>query len=393
MEENKSWRKAYYILLAIILVLLLQIRGGQWAWAFNIWDTTWNIRWLYVLLLSFVFAQLLTPLAIQLAWRFNLLDHPDTRKLHAKAVPRIGGLAIFVSVILATARNYQFSNELLWLMIGGSIIYVLGFIDDIRPLPATTRLIVQVLACLAVIKGGVIITIVPYYWPFADYLRAGLTILWLIGIANAINFLDGVDGLVAGMVAISALLFFFIAWPLRQSYLSYLLVAIAGASIGFLPYNWKPAKCFMGDASATFLGFMLAGTAIMGSWTYGNVMVAMATPLLILGIPIFDMIYTTVSRFKNGQVHTFKEWLEYTGRDHFHHRLMNLKLSEKNTVLFIWMLNVCLGIGAIVIRNTGTFHSIMVLTQSVMILLIIAIIMVAGRETVSDNTRTEVRSK
>jgi UDP-GlcNAc:undecaprenyl-phosphate GlcNAc-1-phosphate transferase len=265
-------------------------------------------------------------------------------------------------------------------MIGGSIIYIIGFIDDIRPLPAVLRLAVQLIACLAVIKGGIYITTIPYYWPFAYFLRVILTIIWLIGIANAINFLDGVDGLVSGMIAISALLFFVIAWPTRQSYLAYLVIAIAGACIGFLPYNWKPAQTFMGDASATFLGFMIAGTAVLGTWTYKNPIIAGVTPLLILGIPIFDMIYTTISRFKNERVHTFKEWLEYTGRDHFHHRLMNVKLSEKHTVLFIWMLNICLGIGAVVIRDTTAVHSVLILTQSVMILLIIVVLMVVGRE-------------
>jgi len=381
MVSNGSWRKAYYILLVILLIALVQLKGGSWAWAFNIWDRTWNIRWLYVLILSFIIAQLLTPITIKIAEYFKLFDHPDARKLHGKPIPRIGGLAIFLAVFAATARNAQFSDKILWLMVGGLIIYVVGFIDDIHPLPAILRLSVQLVACLAlIIKGGIIITTIPYYWPFAHLLRVLVTIIWLIGMANAINFLDGIDGLVSGMVAISAMLFFVIAWPTRQSYLSYLVVAIAGACMGFLPYNWKPAKTFMGDASATFLGFMIAGTAVLGSWTYKNPIIAGVTPLLILGIPIFDMIYTTISRFKNGQVHTFKEWLEFTGRDHFHHRLMNIKLSEKHTVLFIWMLNICLGIGAVVIRDTATIHSVLVLTQSVMILLIIVVLMIVGRQ-------------
>ncbi|MFH1367781.1 MAG: MraY family glycosyltransferase [Elusimicrobiota bacterium] len=381
MNSNGSLRKAYYVLLCILLVMLVQMKGGRWAWTFQAWDQTWNIRWIYVLFLSFIFAQLLTPVAIRLAWFFKILDYPDARKLHGKPMPRIGGLAIFFAVIFATARNYQFSPELLGLVTGGSIIYILGFIDDIHPLPATPRLIIQMLACFAVIKGGIVITAIPSYWPFAEYLRIIVTVVWLIGIANAINFLDGVDGLISGMVAISALLFFFIAWPTRQSYLAYLVIAVAGACIGFLPYNWKPAKTFMGDAGATFLGFMVAGTAIMGSWAHKNPMVAISTPLLILGIPIFDMIYTTFSRIKNRRIHNFKQWLEYTGRDHFHHRLMHIGLSEKNTVLFIWMLNICLGIGAVVIRNAGAMNSIFVLIQSAMILLIITVLMIVGRET------------
>jgi UDP-GlcNAc:undecaprenyl-phosphate/decaprenyl-phosphate GlcNAc-1-phosphate transferase len=380
MEKNNSWRKAYYVLLAIVLVLLIQVKGGQWSWAFNALDRTWNIRWIYVLLLSFLLARLLTPAAIWLGWRFGILDHPAARKIHTKAIPRIGGLAIFLAVMTATARNAQFSTQLLGLLTAGAVIYVIGFFDDIRPLSATLRLLAQVLACLIAIKSGVVLTVIPCSAPFVCLLNPLITVIWLLGMANAVNFLDGVDGLVAGMVAISALLFFFIAWPTRQSYLAYLLVAMAGACLGFLPYNWKPARTFMGDAGATFLGFMIAGAAVMGSWATKNFMVAVSVPLIILAIPIFDMIYTTVSRFRNGQVTTLKQWLEYTGKDHFHHRLMNLGFNQKQTVLFIWTLCVSMGLGAIVIRDAGTTHSVLVLMQSVLILLIIITLMLVGRE-------------
>jgi UDP-GlcNAc:undecaprenyl-phosphate GlcNAc-1-phosphate transferase len=182
------------------------------------------------------------------------------------------------------------------------------------------------------------------------------------------------------MVMLCSMLFFLIAWPSRQSYLAYVTIAIVGACLGFLPYNWKPARIFLGDAGATFLGFMIAGIAVMGSWAHNNPMVAISTPLLILGIPIFDMIYTTVSRVKNGSVRTFRQWLEYAGRDHFHHRLMHLGLSDRQMVVFVWVLNLCLGIGALVIRDTGTKGSVLLLIQSVIIFLIIVVLMLLGRQ-------------
>ncbi|MHB9154217.1 MAG: glycosyltransferase family 4 protein [Endomicrobiales bacterium] len=372
--QNKTVRTAYYILLGIVAIALMQPKGGTWAWLDN-------VRWLYVFILAFTLSQLFTPLAVSLAWRFNILDRPDfARKIHTRPIPRLGGLAIFLAVLLSTLRNYQFSRELTGLVIGSSIIYILGLIDDVRPLPATPRLVIQLVAGAIVVKCGVVLTLFPTSWPAYQAMNGVITIVWLIGLANAINFLDGVDGLATSMIALSSLLFFVIAWPTRQSYLSYLTVALAGACIGFLPHNWKPATIFLGDAGATFMGFLIAGLAVMGSWAHGNPMVAVSTPLLILGIPIFDMIYTTVSRIKNGSVRTFKQWLEFAGKDHFHHRLIHLKFSHVQTVLFILLVNLCLGLGALVIRDTGTRGSVLLLAQSVIIFIIIVVLMLLGRE-------------
>lgn len=375
MAYKKTLKTALYVIVGLAAIFLLQPKGGTWAWLNN-------IRWLYVLMLAFALSSLLTPASMWLAWRFNILDRPDSaRKVHKNPIPRIGGLAVFLAVILSTLRNYQFSPQLTGLVTGSAMIYVLGFIDDIRPLPATLRLIVQLLAASVVIQSGVILHLIPYDWPAALTLNAAITVVWLIGVANAVNFMDGVDGLAAGMIALSALLFFLIAWPTRQSYLAFLTIALAGACLGFLPYNWKPASVFLGDAGVTFMGFLIAGIAVMGSWATNNPVMALSTPLLILGIPIFDMIYTTIARVKNGSVRTFKQWLEYAGRDHFHHRLLNIEFSEVETVLFIFMINLGLGLGALVIRETSTRGSLLLLSQSVILFLIIVILMLVGRTT------------
>lgn len=373
MNSEKSWRKAYYVLLLIILLALLQPKGGTWAWLHN-------IRWLYVLLLSFTLSQILTPIIIKIAWFFKILDYPDARKLHPAPTPRIGGLAIFIAFILSAARNFQFSRELTGLIAGGSMIYIIGLIDDIHPLPAAPRLIGQIASCMVVIWSGVIITVVPHAVPGHQILSVIITVIWLIGIANALNFLDGIDGLATAMSILCSVLFFLIALPTRQGHLSYVSIALAGGCMGFLTFNWKPAKVFLGDSGATFLGFTIAGLAVMGSWAHNNPTVAVSTPLLILGIPIFDMIYTTVSRIKNGHVKNFKQWLEFVGRDHFHHRLMRIGFSDKQTVFFILFLNFCLGIGALVIRDTGTRGSILLLVQSVIIFMIIVALMIVGRQ-------------
>ncbi|MBN1622062.1 MAG: undecaprenyl/decaprenyl-phosphate alpha-N-acetylglucosaminyl 1-phosphate transferase [Endomicrobiales bacterium] len=374
MNSSKNAKKAYYVLLILTLIFLLQPKGGTWAWLLG-------IRWIYLMFLGFVWAQILTPITIKLGWKFGILDHPtEERKIHKEPIPRIGGLAIFLAIILSNARNFQFSPQLLGLLVGSSLIYLIGLIDDIHPLSATSRIIAQIIACLIVIKSGVTITFIPVGFPGEKIIEGFVTAFWLIGLANALNFLDGVDGLAAGLGAVCSFLFFFIALPTEQKHLTYLTISITGACLGFLPFNWKPARVFLGDAGATFLGFLIAGIAVMGSWGYNNPMVALSTPLLILGIPIFDMIYTTISRIYYGHVRTFVQWLEYAARDHFHHRLMHLGLSEKHTVLFILMVNLCLGLGAIVIRNTGTLASILLLTQSVIIFLIITVLMLLGKK-------------
>ena len=348
-------------------------RGGTWAWLHN-------VRWLYVFILAFAWSQVLTPLVIKAGWYFKILDHPGDRKIHANPIPRIGGLAIFLAVLLTNVRNFQFSSQLVGLLAGSSIIYIIGLIDDISPLSALTRLTIQIVACIVVIQSGVSVSFIPATVPFEKVIEGFITAFWLIGIANAINFLDGVDGLASGMAALCAFLFFLIALPTHQHSLIFITIAVAGAVLGYLPFNWKPAHIFLGDSGATFLGFLLAGLAVMGSWGFNNPVVAFSTPLLILSIPIFDMIYTTISRIRNGHVKTIVQWLEYASRDHFHHRLMNLGLSEVQTVIFIIMLNFMLGLGALTIRDTGTTGSLLLLTQTILIFVVIVVLMLIGKK-------------
>ncbi len=360
------------LILIVLTILLLQPLGGRWAWLIN-------LRWLYVFVLAFFISALCTDFAIGIAHRFNLLDYPDERKKHSNPTPRIGGIAVFFAVVIAVVRNLQFSKELTHLLIGASLIYALGLLDDIKPQKAALRLFVQLAAAFIVVVGGVRITAVPHL-PFELLIEYVITIIWLIGIANALNFLDGINGLAAGMAAICSLLFFAASGPEPQTYLSYAIMALAGGCAGFLPKNMK-GKIFLGDAGATFIGFFLAGLAVMGTWAEKNPLVAVSTPLLILSIPIFDMIYTTVSRIKNGSVKTFKEWLEYTGRDHLHHRLLKMGFNDISTLFFILLLNLMLGLGAMTIKHAGSLGSIYLLSQTTLIFILIVMLMLAGRET------------
>jgi len=370
---NSKTKKAYYILLLILLIALLQPKGGTWAYLLK-------IRWLYVFILSFVISNLTTPVFIKISHKFGFLDYPNERKIHKVPIPRIGGIAVFIAFLLTLLRNLQFSKQLIGLLIGSSLIFIIGFIDDIKGLSATFRIIVQIISALIVILTGTKITFIPVGWPLENFLEAIITVFWFVGIANAVNFLDGIDGLVTSFGILCSLLFFFIALPTEQEYLAWICVALAGASFGFLPYNWHQAKIFLGDSGATFIGFILAGIAVIGTWAENNAVVALSTPLLVLGVPIFDMIYTTVSRVKNKRVKTIKEWLEYTGCDHFHHRLMKLGLDVPKSVGFIILVSLCLGLSALIIRSAGAIGSVLLLFQAWGIFTIIVVLMLLGRQ-------------
>ncbi|MBI4397192.1 MAG: undecaprenyl/decaprenyl-phosphate alpha-N-acetylglucosaminyl 1-phosphate transferase [Elusimicrobia bacterium] len=380
LETNNLLVRRYFHPLhsAVVLGLIALLLPPGWLSARS-WE--WGIRWLYILILSFLISSLLTPVSIYLAFRLGVLDIPDYRKTHRMPVPRLGGLAVFSALLLTVGRNFQFSTEISGLMIAASLIFVTGFIDDARGLSARVRLIVQVLASLILVGFGVRITFIPAI-PGEAILETLITVVWMVGLTNAFNFLDGIDGLAAGMGAVCALLFLSIAWPLRQGYVSYFTVALAGGCLGFLPFNWRPARIYLGDGGSTFIGFTLAGLAIMGSWANNNFLVALSTPLLILSIPIFDMIYTTVSRVHGGKVHNVREWLEYVGRDHFHHRLMNLGMNEKQTVGFILMVNLCLGLASLTVRYTANLlGAALLLSQAFLIFIIITSLMILGRRT------------
>jgi len=227
------------------------------------------------------------------------------------------------------------------------------------------------------IAFGVRLSFLPGTW-WGNGGEVLLTIIWVVGITNAVNFFDGMDGLATGLTAICSLSFFVVALITHQSYLGYLTVALAGSCLGFLKFNFKPASIFLGDAGSTFLGFTLAGIAVMGGWAEKNPKVALSLPVIILSVFIFDMIYITVARVWNGRVKNFKEWIEHTGKDHLHHRLVTLGFNETQTVLLIFLITACLGIGGINLRANGDLRIYLGFLQASFIFIVIVILMLAG---------------
>jgi UDP-GlcNAc:undecaprenyl-phosphate GlcNAc-1-phosphate transferase len=372
-----------FSLLALILLLVLLPPGG-----FSAWTWTEGLRWVYLFLISVSAVFLLAPLSGWLAPRIGAMDVPDARKVHSVPVPRIGGAAVYLAFMAAVVRNQQFSKEIFGIMLGGTIIFALGFMDDWKGLSARARICWQITAALVVTFFGLRLSL-PATLPFGHVISTVLTVVWLVGIVNAFNFMDGIDGLASSMGAVCALLFLGIGWNSSQYPLSFISAALAGSCVGFLRINWRPARVFLGDSGSTFIGFILGCLALYGSWATNSPAVSLSTPLLVLGIPIFDIIYTTVSRIRNGSVGSIKEWLEYAGKDHFHHRLMKLGLSVEQTVAFIVMLNFCLGLGAWTIRHTvSRLGTVLLLTQSVLIFLIVVVLMLLGRESVPQKDKT-----
>jgi UDP-GlcNAc:undecaprenyl-phosphate GlcNAc-1-phosphate transferase len=318
----------------------------------------------------------------RIAAKLKILDHPDERKIHKKPIPLLGGLAIFVAYVGTIVFNFNFSRELKGVVIGGSIILIIGLIDDIKHIPATWKLISQVLASSILILHGVKLSFLPSTW-WGNAGEVLLTVIWVVGITNAVNFFDGMDGLATGLTIIGSLSFFIVAEITGQSYLGFLTIALAGSCLGFLKFNFKPASIFLGDAGSTFLGFTLAGIAVMGNWAEKNPKVALSLPIIILSVLIFDMIYITIARVWDGRVRSFKGWVEYTGKDHLHHRLVALGFNETQTVLLIYLIAACLGLGGINLIATGDIRIYFEFIQAFFIFIIVVILMISGKKLAS----------
>ncbi len=340
------------------------------------------MRAFLLFLFAFLLSFLLTPVIRFLATKLKILDIPNERKIHQNPVPLLGGVAIYISYVVTVFLNFSFSIELKGVILGGTIVLLVGLIDDIWNISATLKLASQILASSILIVYGVKLSFLPNNW-WGNGGEIILTVIWVVGIINAVNFFDGMDGLAAGLTAICSVCFFIVAAITHQAYLGFLAIALAGSCLGFLKFNFKPATIFLGDTGSTFLGFTLAGIAVMGGWAEKNPKVALSLPILILSVFIFDMIYITIARILDGKVRNLKEWIEYTGKDHLHHRLVNLGFSEIETVLFIYLIAACLGISGINLKTNGDLKIYFELLQGFYIFIIVVILMFTGRKLAS----------
>ena len=342
-------------------------------------------RWQYIFLYSFLSAYFVTPFCRLLALRLNIMDRPDWRKIHDNPTPLLGGIAVFLSFSVSLLLNGVFLPGMKVLLVGSTLIFLMGLIDDVKPLPALLKLCLQVLISLLVVLWGNIQLTFFYHASWAALLNVPLTVLWLVGLTNAFNFLDGIDGLAASLSTITASFLGIIAFNTDQPALGWFAVALIGACVGFMPHNFRfreSALLFLGDAGSTFLGFTLAGLAILGEWSSTSHFVSLSSPILVFGVFIFDIVYVTFSRVKNRRSANPVDILLSPNKDHLHHRLIFMGFPRKGVVLVISTLCVCLGVSALIIMNQKFIDAVLGLFQAVLILALIAALMLRGRERV-----------
>jgi UDP-GlcNAc:undecaprenyl-phosphate GlcNAc-1-phosphate transferase len=345
------------------------------------WFVAAGLDWAYLAALAWAVAFSGVPLVRRIAFALGVLDAPSARKVHQVPTPLLGGAAVYGAFAITVLFNFHFSRELKGVALGATIVVVLGLLDDAWDLPAPLKLAGQVAAVAVAMSYGVILHTLPYWWPATAWLNAGLTLLWFLTVTNALQFLDGMDGLAAGLGVIAGLFFSLTAWQTGQGYLFIVAAPLVGACLGFLPYNFRPggARIFLGDSGASFIGFTLAGLAVMGEWAHDDSSVALLTPILILAVPLFDIAFVGTVRVVTGKVHTVREWLAYTGKDHIHHRFQALGLTKAQSVLLIYFIAATLGLSAILLKDATQREAALILIQAACVLAIIAILEGVGR--------------
>lgn len=314
------------------------------------------------LLAAAVVSLISTPVVRTLAFRVGAVDVPkDNRRMHSHPIPRMGGLAIFFGFLLSVLVFLPLSEQLRGMLLGTSIIVVLGIFDDIYSLPAIPKFLVQIVAALFAVLAGNRIFILSNlnifssepYWELG-WLSIPISVLWIVGITNAVNLIDGLDGLACGVSTISSMTLLVIALTVSEPDVAILMAALSGASIGFLPYNLNPAKIFMGDTGSTFLGFILATVSIQGLFKFYTI-ISFAVPFLMLGLPIFDTCFAILRRVSKGQSPMSPD------RGHIHHRLIDMGFSQKQAVAVLYVVSAILGLSAVVLTTSGVVKAMLFL--------------------------------
>lgn len=297
-----------------------------------------------------VISLILTPLLSKLSYKVGAVDQPkETRKIHKTAMPRLGGPAIFVSFIISLLLFVPLESEFVGLLLGAAVIMALGIIDDIWGVSPILKLAGQIVAALIFIHSGNRVEFITN--PFDGLFYLGIlsvpvTILWIVGITNALNLIDGLDGLASGVSAIALSAFSVIAFQNQQPIVALTALALLGGILGFLKYNFYPARIFLGDSGSLLLGYLISGLSIMGLMK-SVTLVTFIIPMLLLGVPILDTFFAIVRRY------WYKKPIFQADKGHFHHRLMGRGLSHKQAVLIIYMVSAGFGVSAVLFFQNG----------------------------------------
>lgn len=316
--------------------------------------------------LAFAISLAATPFVINLAHKIGAIDIPDDkRRVHHKPIPRLGGLAIFYGFLISLLFFAKIDQQLRGILIGALIIVGVGILDDVKQLSALTKLAAQIVAAVVVVINDVRIEAisVPMFISESGILQLGIfsipiTIAWVIIVTNAVNLIDGLDGLAVGISSIASFSLFFIAILAGEQNVAIIAAALSGGCLGFLPYNFNPAKIFMGDTGSQFLGYMLSVICIQGLFK-GYVVISFIIPFLILGLPLFDTIFAILRRAVNHKP------IMGADRGHLHHRLLDSGFTQKQTVAILYVIASVLGISAVLVLERGAYIASMLLLLAV----------------------------
>jgi len=353
-----------------------------------------KLAYLYLFLFSVGLSAAVVPLASKLAFRLDIIDHPQGRKAHGKPRPLLGGLAIYLAFTITLfvnvigfllfktspwfTANFGFFAvqaehfaavlpKLLAIWGGGTLMSILGFIDDKKGAGFSYKIkfSVQILAAVLLVAAGVRTDFMPSVW-----LNAIITVLWVIGITNSFNLLDNMDGLSSGIAVIAATLFFMITAAQAQVFSAMIFAIYTGSALGFLFYNFNPAKIFMGDTGSLFLGFVIASLTITSSYVVPQSanLLPVLSPLLILSLPIFDTLSVMIIRWREGRP------LFVGDRRHFSHRLVDLGMTHRGAVVFIYLVALCIGAGAALLPYLPLWGQALVFLQTITIYVMITIL-------------------
>ena len=336
-----------------------------------------------IIIVSFFISLMFTPLIIKFAKKFKFVDIPkDERKIHATPMPRIGGLAIVLGMSFVLFLYYLITKDIASIalndkffayMVGAIVIVAMGFLDDIYNLRARYKFVFQLIAAFLVYYLGIRIEGVNLPIIYTEFIDFGvfalpITMLWIIAITNAVNLIDGLDGLAAGITSIAstALLIIFVASSASLEALV-ITAALVGSVIGFLPFNFNPAKTFMGDVGSNFLGYTLSVVSILG-FAKGYTFIAILAPLLTLGVPIFDTLFAMIRRILAG-----KSPLTPDGA-HVHHRLLNKGFNQRQSVLILYTITSVLCTVAVILILSDTYKAIFLVLITIIFILCLYII-------------------
>ncbi len=330
---------------------------------------------LYAFLAALTTAALLTPTVARLAVRVGAVDEPRERGLAARSTPLLGGLAILAGVLVAALIWLPLDQQTTGILLGAAMIAAIGAADDVHELSPSLKLTGQLVAALIPVVAGVRVEHVtlPFLGAldFGTWLGGTLTVIGMVGLMNVVNFSDGVDGLAAGVCAISAVAFSVIAFDLGRTEASVLAAIVAGAAVGFLVHNFHPASVFMGDCGALLLGYLLGCVAVQGSLKT-NALIALVGPFAILAVPFLDTGFVIARRLK------YKRAPWSADAHHFHHRMARIGFSQRRTVLYLYLWTFLLAGLALALRfvpysdNHGTFDLAWSLVMAALFLLVLA---------------------